>query len=198
MASPVPTSHVHPSSRHCHCCTTPWGTQHPWTHSQAPVFSIPQHRRGNSYPKRCRTSQFSTTSGFPTCSHGLPTSTGLPQGPTVPAAQPAQCILPNASVAARPCQIIQGYTTPRSLSPSFPHRLLQLVVSCATSHAGPGGRQLPELSSPSSALAHGTNMMWSCMTQTVAAPRRRERCETEEDWKRKEPSHGLWVTFELD
>lgn len=144
--------YLHPSAWRCRCCTKPW-----------------KHGNPEHIAKLPRPSFRSTGEGIHIFNHtelpvphdtrlsytDRPTSAGLPQGPTILTAQPAWSSLPSASVAAWPCQNVQGCAIPKNLSSSFPHRLLQLVVSCTTSHAGSGGRQLSELNSPSSTLTHG-------------------------------------------
>lgn len=117
------------------------------------------------------------------------TSTG-PHNPsslarTVPT---AQCFCYSSTLQNHP----RVHYTPKPLSP-VSHRFLQLVVSCATSHAGPGGRQLPELSSPLICfgtwhMAHGTSIMRSCMTQGAVAPKRKMHQATRQRTTGKEQS----------
>lgn len=98
----------------------------------------------------------------------------------------AQCFCYSSTLQNHP----RGHYTPKPLS-SVPHRFLQLVASCATSLAGPGGRQLPELSSP--LICFGTWHQYHVkMHDPGSSSTKKEDAssyETEENWKRTEPSH---------
>lgn len=184
MVSPVSSSLVHPSARHCHCCT------HHWTHSR-------------------RSSCSSTGDGIHTLNHAeLPSSLwhqaflhtvkdSQHQQDFHRAHSPGPHSLSCPAHAVWPCQIIQGHTAPQSLSPRFPIGSSSLLCPVPPAHAGPGGRRLPELSSPSSALAHGRWHQYQVKLCDPNCSSTKEedasRYETEEDWKRTEPSRGPWV-----